>query len=253
MRAFLKKEWMELVRTGRLLLLLLILILFGIMNPAIAKLTPWMMEIMVEQLAESGLALTAVTVDAMTSWTQFYKNIPMALGVFVLLHSGIFTTEYQKGTLIPVVTKGLSRPRIAAAKTILLLGTWTVLFFLCYGITYGYNAVFWDNGIARFPLLGAVCCWLFGVWVLAWMLLFSIAADTSTQVLLGTGGVVLGIYVLSLFPKLGNVLPVKLLDGMSLLSGNAFPKDYYASMGIACAMAAVCLLLAASCFNRKNL
>ena len=117
MRAFLKKEWMELVRTGRLLLLLLIFILFGIMNPAIAKLTPW---IMVEQLAESGLALTAVTVDAMTSWTQFYKNIPMALGVFVLLHSGIFTTEYQKGTLIPVVTKGLSRPRIAAAKTILL-------------------------------------------------------------------------------------------------------------------------------------
>ena len=159
MRAFLKKEWMELVRTGRLLLLLLIFVLFGIMNPAIAKLTPWMMGIMVEQLAESGLALTAVTVDAMTSWTQFYKNIPMALGVFVLLHSGIFTTEYQKGTLIPVVTKGLSRPRIAAAKTILLLGTWTVLFFLCYGITYGYNAVFWDNGIARFPLLGAVCCW----------------------------------------------------------------------------------------------
>ena len=58
MRAFLKKEWMELVRTGRLLLLLLIFILFGIMNPAIAKLTPWMMEIMVEQHAESGLALT---------------------------------------------------------------------------------------------------------------------------------------------------------------------------------------------------
>lgn len=69
----------------------------------------------------------------------FLKKEWMELGVFVLLHSGIFTAEYQKGTLIPVVTKGLSHPRIAAAKTILLLGTWTVLFFLCYGITYGYN------------------------------------------------------------------------------------------------------------------
>ena len=127
MTAFLKKEWMELVRTGRLLLLLLVFILFGIMNPAIAKLTPWMMEIMAGQLAESGFTLTAVTVDAMTSWSQFYKNIPMALLLFVLLFGGIFTSEYQKGTLIPVVTKGLSRRRIAAAKMVLLLGTWTVL------------------------------------------------------------------------------------------------------------------------------
>ena len=124
MTAFLKKEWMELVRTGRLWILLLLFILFGIMNPAAAKLTPWMTEIMAEQLAESGFVVNAVTVDAMTSWTQFYKNIPMALIVFVLLSSGIFTAEYQKGTLIPVVTKGLSRRRILAAKASLLFGTW---------------------------------------------------------------------------------------------------------------------------------
>lgn len=252
MNAFLKKEWMELVRTGRLLLLLLVFILFGIMNPAIARLTPWMMEILAGQLAESGLSLTAVTVDAMTSWTQFYKNIPMALFLFVLLFSGIFTAEYQKGTLIPVVTKGFSRRRIAAAKMLFLLGAWTALYFLCYGITYGYNAYFWDNSIAEYPLLGAACCWLFGVWVLAWMLLFSTIAESSTQVLLGTGAVVLAVYVISLFPEPGKVLPMKLMDGMSLLSGNAVPGDYYAGIGTACVTAAVCLLLAFPCFDRKN-
>ena len=42
--AFMKKEWMDLVRSGRLMILLVIFLLFGIMNPAIAKLTPWMME-----------------------------------------------------------------------------------------------------------------------------------------------------------------------------------------------------------------
>ena len=40
--AFIKKEWMEQVRSGRLLILLILFTLFGIMNPAIAKLTPWM-------------------------------------------------------------------------------------------------------------------------------------------------------------------------------------------------------------------
>ncbi len=54
--AFLKKEWTELARSGRLLILLVMFLLFGIMNPAIAKLTPWLMEQMAEQLAEAGLS-----------------------------------------------------------------------------------------------------------------------------------------------------------------------------------------------------
>ena len=36
MKAFLKKEWMEWWRTGRFMVLLLIFVLFGIMNPAMA-------------------------------------------------------------------------------------------------------------------------------------------------------------------------------------------------------------------------
>ena len=46
MKAFMKKEWMEWNRTGRALILLLVFALFGIMNPAFAKLTPWMMEML---------------------------------------------------------------------------------------------------------------------------------------------------------------------------------------------------------------
>ena len=68
MKAFLKKEWMEWKRTGRMLVLLLIFALFGIMNPAVAKLTPWLMETLSESLADTGLVTTTVTVDAMTSW-----------------------------------------------------------------------------------------------------------------------------------------------------------------------------------------
>ena len=55
MKAFLRKEWMEMTRTGRLLILTVIFLLFGIMNPAIAKLTPWLMDMMKESIAESGL------------------------------------------------------------------------------------------------------------------------------------------------------------------------------------------------------
>lgn len=77
--AFMKKEWMEQVRSGRLLILVIIFILLGIMNPAVAKLTPWLLEMMADSLEASGMTVTAVTVSAMDSWVQFFKNAPMGL------------------------------------------------------------------------------------------------------------------------------------------------------------------------------
>lgn len=253
MRAYLKKEWMELCRTGRLLILLLLFALFGIMNPALAKLTPWLMETLSQSLADAGLVTVDVTVDAMTSWAQFYKNFPIMLILFILMSSGSFTAEYQKGTLIPMVTKGLSRRKIVLAKGLTLFAAWTGLYLLCFGITYGYNSYFWDNSVADHLLPAAVATWLFGAWATALLVFFSALSQSSTQVLLGTGGVAMGAYLLSMFPKLSAALPIKLMDGMSLLQGAKDPGDYALSIAVAAVMIFLCMALAVLLFDRKRL
>lgn len=253
MRAFLKKEWMELCRTGRLLILLMIFTLFGIMNPALAKLTPWLMQTFSESLADTGIVTTSVTVDAMTSWAQFYKNIPVGLIIFILIFSGTFTAEYQKGTLIPVVTKGLSRRKIVIAKSLIIFAVWTVLYWLCFGITYGYNEYFWDNGIANHLFFAASLTWLFGAWVIAILVFFSAVAQSGTQVLFGVGGVAMGVYLLSMFPKLSTFLPVKLMNGMSLLQGINNQGNYYVSIAAVGLMIFLCMVLSVVFFDRKRL
>lgn len=253
MKAFLKKEWMEFCRTGRLLVLILIFALFGIMNPAFAKLMPWLLETFSESFADTGIVTTAVTVDAMTSWAQFYKNIPIGIIIFILINSGSFTAEYQKGTLVLVVTKGLSRRKIVFAKALMIFAVWTALYWFCFGITYGYNAFFWDNGIAEHLFLAAALTWLYGVWAAALLVFFSAAAMSGTQVLLGTGGAALGAYVLSMFPKLGKFLPAQLMDGMALLQGVNNPGDYYAGITAAGIMIFLCMVLAVTFFDRKQL
>lgn len=253
MKAFLKKEWMEFCRTGRLLVLILIFALFGIMNPAFAKLMPWMLETFSESFADTGIVTTAVTVDAMTSWAQFYKNIPIGIIIFILINSGSFTAEYQKGTLVLVVTKGLSRRKIVLAKALMIFAVWTVLYWFCFGITYGYNAFFWDNGIAEHLFYAAALTWLYGVWAAALLVFFSAAAMSGTQVLLGTGGVALGAYVLSMFPKLGKFLPAQLMDGMALLQGVNNPGDYYAGITAAGIMILLCMVLGVTFFDRRQL
>ncbi len=95
--------------------------------------------------------------------------------------------------------------------------------------------------------------WLYGIWVLAFLIFFSTVAAGSTQVLLGTGGVILGTYILSMFPKFADVLPAKLMDGMSLLQGVNVPGDYAGGLAAAVCMILLCLVLATVCFDRKVL
>ena len=105
--AFMKKELLEQLRTGKILIFTIIFGLFGIMNPAIAKLTPWMMELMNDQLAESGIIAGSIKVTALTSWTQYFKNMPMALIILLITYGSILTSECQRGTLILLITKGM--------------------------------------------------------------------------------------------------------------------------------------------------
>lgn len=217
--AFMKKEFLESVRTGRLVILMLLFVLFGIMNPAIAKLTPWLMEMYADTMAESGLIIADIQVDAMTSWAQFFKNIPMALIAFVLLSSDTFTKEYKNGTLLLVLTKGLARFQVVLGKSALLLSLWTFGYWLCFAITYGYNAYFWDNSIAGNLFPAALIWWLFGVWVICLMILFSALLRNSTEVTLCIGGTALLAYLCSLLPKLKAYVPTTLMNAVSLLSG----------------------------------
>ena len=91
LRALIKKECMEQLRSGRLLITFALFILLGIMNPAIAKMTPWLLDLMADSLQESGITVSGVVVSAMDSWVQFFKNLPIAMVAFVLLQCSVFT------------------------------------------------------------------------------------------------------------------------------------------------------------------
>ena len=251
--AYLKKERMEQLRTSRFMVLMILFLLFGIMNPAIAKLTPWMLEALSGQLAESGMTIAKVTVDALTSWAQFYKNIPMALIIFVLMTSSAFTAEYQKGTLVLVLTKGLQRGKVLAAKALTMLLLWTAGYALCTLVTYGYTGFFWDNGAARHLWLGALLYWLFGVWVISSVVLFSTVASAGTGVLLGTGGTIAVSYLLGVIPGVGNYLPLALSDSMPLLTGAVLPHSMTGAILVTCGLIVLQGLIAALAFRKRSI
>lgn len=251
--AVLKKEWMEQVRTGRLMILGIMFTLFGVMNPAIAKLTPWLLETMSDSLAESGMTVTTVTVDALTSWTQFFKNIPMALIAFVLLESNIFTKEYQSGTLVLTLTKGLDRYKVVIAKTVVLLLLWSVGYWLCFGITYGYNAYFWNNSIAEHLTVSIISWWLLGLWAVMLTVLFSVSAKSSTTVLIGTGSSFLVVYLIGLIPRFQEYVPTVLMNGTNLVYGVTEVQSFTKAIIITSVLCIFCFTVSIPLFNKKQI
>ena len=253
MTAYLKKECMELTRTGRLLILGIIFLLFGIMNPAMAKLTPWLYEMMQDSFAEQGLVLGEVTVNAMTSWTQFFKNAMMAVIVMALMSSTSFTGEYQKGTLIQVVTKGLSRRKIFFSKLLMGYATWTLMFLIYSGVTWGYNLYFWreDEVTAIIPAL--IMLWLFGILLMSLLSMFGALAGNSGHVLLGTGGVFFIAIILGYIPSIEKYMPMKLMDGLRLMNGTAKLADYSGAIILSSILILICAIIGMIAFDRKKL
>lgn len=251
--AFMKKEWLEQLRSGRLTIMGIVFVLLGIMSPAIAKLTPWMMEMMASSLEQSGMTITAVEVDALTSWVQFFKNVPMGLIAFLLLQSSIFTGEYGSGTLVLTLTKGLARYKVVLCKTVVLLILWTACYWTCFGITYGYNAYFWDNSIAHHLSASVVFWWLLGIWAVMLMVLFSTVADQNIGVLAGTGGGFLASYLLGMIPKCKDYVPTALMDGNALIYGTKCPEDYTVAAVITVLLSLLCLAMGVVAMERKRL
>lgn len=251
--AFLKKEWMENIRSGRITVLLILFLIFGIMNPAIAKITPWMMEIMADSLLESGMIITEVKTTALTSWTQFFKNIPIGLIAFVLIFSRSFAREYESGTLVLVLTKGLSRYKVILAKSSIMLSLWTVLYYLCFAVTYSYNSYYWDNSIALNLFPAALCWWLFGLLIICLVVLYSSILFSSGAILLCTGATTIVIYIAGMFPQTKNYTPALLMNSSALISGVATATSYTKAAIITAALCVICILISIPIMNKKQI
>lgn len=250
--AFLKKEVVESIRNGRLLLLGILFFAVGVMNPAITKLTPWIMEMLADTLAESGMSVSSVSVDAMTSWIQFFKNVPLTLIAFLLIYGGCFTSEFESNTLILVLTKGMARYKILLAKTTFLLLAWTAGYWLCFGVTLGYNSYFWADAIPQKLLPACTFFWIFGIWTVCLLVLFSTFVQSYGGVILSMLTVVAISYAVGLLPMIKHYAPTALIGGTSLLRSAETPSAYLGAAVVALAMAVACILTGIYSFNRKR-
>lgn len=248
-RALWKKELMEATRTHKLTVLGLVFVLFGIMNPLIAKLTP---EIIARFLPE-GMTMTIPTPSAMDAWAQFFKNVPqMGLIVLVILFSGVMAGEFSRGTLVQPLTKGLSRRAVICAKFLSRTLFWTAAYLVCFAVTWAYTAYFWpEEAISNLPM-AVLGLWAFGVLLLAALMLSGVFWKSNYGCLLLVGLFVALMAILNIVPAIAEYNPILLASGgMNLLSGALTASDYAAPLVVSLGLIVLFVAGAMLFFDRK--
>ena len=139
MRAFLKKELKEILKTYRLWAVPVVFLFMGLSAPATTKFLPEMLK---PQLQAQGISITLPKLGAVGAYQAYFKNLTqIGLLAVILFSMSLVSEEKARGVLAQVVTKPIGRPDIVLAKW-LVHGGWFVISLAigaisCYFYTVG--------------------------------------------------------------------------------------------------------------------
>ncbi|MGF7143848.1 ABC-2 type transport system permease protein [Anaerotaenia torta] len=249
--AFLKKEILEYAKTYKLLIMLIVFAVFGITNPLMAKLLPDILG----SLMTDGITMTLPEATAFDAWTQFFKNATqMGLIVMVILFSPVLSSELSKGTLINMLTKGLSRTAVILSKYTGMVLIWTASIALCFGLTYGYTVYLFPAGETVNLLFSVFCLWLFGVFLLAILLFCAALTKSNYGCLLGTGAAVVVCMLVNIIPVAHRYNPISLAtDNLGLITNSIEVSSLYCSVLISGLLLLLFTVLSILIFRKKQL
>jgi len=250
--AFYRKEALESWRTYRAVIMVVVFVAFGILSPLLAKLVPTLLNGMD---MGGGAILQMPDATAFDAWSQFFKNISqMGMLVLIIVCCGITANEFSRGTLVNILTKGLPRHTVIAAKLAVAAAIWTISYAVSLGVAYAYIVYFW--GIEPLPHadLAFASLWVFGLALIALLMLGGLLSGNLYGSLLLTAGVIIVLNLIGIAPGTKRYNPISLAGGtVNLLNGSSSPGDYIPALLIT--LGAFVALIAGSIvvFNRKPL
>ncbi|MDE6601337.1 MAG: ABC transporter permease [Lachnospiraceae bacterium] len=246
---FVKKEFTENIRNYRFFIMLAVFLTFGMMSAFLAKFTP---EILSALAADMEMSAAPAALDA---WKQFFKNISgVGFSAFIILYGNCLSGEYSKGTLVLMITKGLSRKAVILAKYTVAAVLMTVSYWGGYAFAYGYTAFLWADTKLPHVTLAALALWIVGFLYLSILMIGCVLFRQPFASILFTGGIVAMISLPGMTEPLAKFSPFYLTtQNIDLIAGIAAPSDFIMPALISVIISIGGLLIAIKLFNTKEL
>lgn len=249
--AFTKKELTEQIRTYKAFILIAVFFIFGMMSPLTAKLMP---DIFANMSIE-GMKIIIPTPTYIDAYAQFFKNTTqMGIIIVMLVFSGIIAQEVSKGTLINVLSKGLSRNAVIFSKYFTSVLVWTVSYAIAALTAFCYTVLLFGKHSTENLLFSLFCLWLFGAFVLAVILMSGTLVNGNYGGLLVATVILGGLLIINALPKLSKYNPFRLTSSnVALLTNTVKVSDVAAAVLITVLLTSACMIITLLLFNKKKL
>ena len=247
--AIFRKEWMELIRSYRLLVVFIVLLFFGLTSPILTKFTPELLAL----VPTGEITITMPPQTVVNAIGQYLKNTQQfGIVLAVLLSMGAISQEKDKGTAAMMLVKPLSRGAFLGVK-FLSLGAMFAVSLAGAGIAaYYYTLLLFEAmNIVHWLVLNLLI--LLYVMVIVAITLF---CSTLTKSQAAAGGIALGLIfipgLIGSFLGFGKYLPGELTTwGMRLMQGDTSPS--WTALGVSVGVIVISLVAAWLVFRKQEL
>lgn len=248
-KSFFKKEWLENLKNYRFIVLFALFLIFGITNAPVAKYTPEILSALAENVQ------ITLQPSAINSWEQFFKNVSgLGFSVVIIMFGSCLSHEYNRGTIVLMVTKGLSRSTVVLVKFFIAVLTMSVCYWMCFCVTYGYTVYLWPSSTLSHVAEAAVLLWLEGILYVSILLLGCVVFKQTFSSILFTGGFVAVLALLRYVECLSEIVPLRLgTDNISVISGSIAISELYVPILLTILSIVVLVLLSVFIFEKKIL
>jgi ABC-2 type transport system permease protein len=178
----------------------------------------------------------------------------MGLIAQMLINAGVLSKELSKGTLILPLSKGLSRGAVIISKFIVSAAAWTVSYVAAVLTGCVYTKYLFGHFGGPRLFFSLFCLWLFGVFLLAVLLLSSTIAPGSYGGLILTAGALGAMFIIDIFPKLQKWNPISLAsENSAILTSAKTAEEVTAAVWVTAILTALCVVLSLALFRKKKL
>lgn len=183
--SFYIKEIQEFIKTPKGIILLILFVFFGVSSPLVAK---YMNEILLAIASDISIVLPNPTIQ--DSWLQIFKNLStICFIVYLIIMTGSISQEKNKGSIVLVLTKNVSRWNMIFSKFLSGVTIFTVLYIVSMFLGGWYTNILFDQFSYEGLTISLIIFWLTGVFYTALAVFVSVISKTpTTSALLGFFG-----------------------------------------------------------------
>ena len=258
---FFKKEFFELLRTAKGIVLAAILLMTAIGSPLLAKLTPEILKWAMSTAGEFDSSMGVIDLSmipeptSIDSYAQYFSNINF-LGIlgFIIVFAGIVAGEKHKGTAAYILTKNISRAEFILAKFAASCAFTLGGMVISVAVLKIYTDMLFGDKLIdiKYFMLYFALLFLYIILILAITVFSSVISKNVTGATIMSFVIFFGMNIISSIPRLGNYMPPKINDLNVIL--NTVDIDKIMPNIIITAVLCIFLVLAGvEIFNRQEL